>query len=197
MGAVAGATKTFYFDLGSPYAWLVAERLCKAAPDVAWQPVEHEAVASGPLWDADRDHVKDLAEKLEVLPPRWPAQALTDDVSDAVVGTREAMLMATYAKSIGRCVAFSLAAFRQIYNAGRHIGDQDTLLLAAAACEMHPRAVLKALETRSVADALDAANEAARASGVRQLPALAGDGIEAHGPALLELALDDFAPIRV
>ena len=34
------------------------------------------------------------------------------------------------------------------------------MLIAAAACEMHPRAVLQALELRSVADALDAATRA-------------------------------------
>ena len=53
------------------------------------------------------------------------------------------MLAATYAKQIGRAVAFSLAAFRQAYAAGRDLGDPDTVMLAAAACEMHPAAVTK------------------------------------------------------
>ena len=54
------------------------------------------------------------------------------------------MRAATYAKQIGRTVAFSLAAFRQAYAGGRSLGDPDNVLIAAAACEMHPRAVLKA-----------------------------------------------------
>ena len=48
------------------------------------------------------------------------------------------MLAATYAKHIGRAVAFSLAAFRQAFAGGRDLGDEGTVLIAAAACEMHP-----------------------------------------------------------
>ncbi len=72
------------------------------------------------------------------------------------------MLAATYAKRIGRAVAFSLAAFRQAFAGGRDLGDTDTVLIAAAACEMHPAAVLKALELRSVAERSERANERAR-----------------------------------
>ncbi len=53
------------------------------------------------------------------------------------------MLAATYAKRIGRAVAFSLAAFRQAFAGGRDLADQDTILIAGAACEMHPTALLK------------------------------------------------------
>ena len=49
------------------------------------------------------------------------------------------MLVATYAKQIGRAVAFSLAAFRQAFAGGRDLGERDNVLIAAAACEMHPR----------------------------------------------------------
>jgi predicted DsbA family dithiol-disulfide isomerase len=82
------------------------------------------------------------------------------------------MLAATYAKRIGRTVAFSLAAFRQAFAGGRDLGDRDTLLIAGAACEMHPAALLKALELRSVADALGQANARAAAAGVETLPAI-------------------------
>jgi 2-hydroxychromene-2-carboxylate isomerase len=82
------------------------------------------------------------------------------------------MLAATYAKRIGRAVAFSLAAFRQAFAGGRDLGDADTVLIAAAACEMHPTAVLKGIATRSVADALEAASTRARAAGVHALPAI-------------------------
>ena len=60
------------------------------------------------------------------------------------------MRAATYAKQIGRTVAFALAAFRQAFAGGRAL-DADNVLIAAAACEMHPAAVLKAIELRSVA----------------------------------------------
>ena len=47
------------------------------------------------------------------------------------------------------------------------------MLIAAAACELHPRAVLKAIETRSVKDRLRAATEEAYARGVRGVPTVA------------------------
>ena len=83
------------------------------------------------------------------------------------------MLVATYAKRGGKAVAYSLAAFRQAFAGGRDLGDEGTVLIAAAACEMHPRAVLKA-----VAAALDAIGarrpcDACPAAGVTALPAIA------------------------
>jgi 2-hydroxychromene-2-carboxylate isomerase len=105
-----------------------------------------------------------------VQPLRWPPSWPDDDM-------RLAMVAATYAKQIGRAVAFSLAAFRQAFAGGRAL-DEDTLLIAAAACEMHPRAVLQALGRRSVADALDAATAEAAAAGVRRVPAIVlGDDV--------------------
>ena len=40
--------------------------------------------------------------------------------------TEWAMLVATYAKQVGRVVAYSLAAFRQAFAAGRDLGERDT-----------------------------------------------------------------------
>jgi 2-hydroxychromene-2-carboxylate isomerase len=47
------------------------------------------------------------------------------------------------------------------------------VLIAAAACELHPRAVLKAVETQSVKDRLRAATEDAYERGVRGVPTVA------------------------
>jgi 2-hydroxychromene-2-carboxylate isomerase len=82
------------------------------------------------------------------------------------------MLAASYAKQIGRAVAFSLAAFRQAFAGGRDLSDLDTVLIAAAACEMHPTAVLRALEMRSVAESLDRASARALSNGISSLPAI-------------------------
>ena len=51
-----------------------------------------------------------------------------------------AMRAATFAAQIGKAASFSLAAFRQAFAAGRDLSDPDNVLLAAAACELHPRA---------------------------------------------------------
>ena len=98
------------------------------------------------------------------------------------------MLVATYAKQIGRAVAFSLAAFRQAYAAGRDLGDADTVLLAAAACEMHPAAIEKGAGRDSIRRRLDEATDAAGAAGVLEVPAVrVGDRIF-HGDRELEAA---------
>ena len=80
------------------------------------------------------------------------------------------MLAATYAKKVGRGVAFSLAAFRQTFAGGRDIGDENTVLIAGAACEMHPIALTKGIELKSTSQALRS-RERASASGRRVDPA--------------------------
>ena len=108
------------------------------------------------------------AAALGVMALRWPDPFPAD--------TEWAMLAATYAKQIGRGVAFSLAAFRQAFAAGRDLSDRDSVLIAAAACEMHPAAVAKGAELRSTREALRANSGRARADGVRMLPAVLVDG---------------------
>jgi predicted DsbA family dithiol-disulfide isomerase len=84
------------------------------------------------------------------------------------------MLAATYAKRIGRVVAFSAAAFRQAFAGGRDLSEEETLLIAGAACEMHPAALLKGMALRSTAQALAEAGVRARDLGVRRVPAIVG-----------------------
>src|SRR5579884_990144 len=128
----------------------------------------------------DRDRIERAAAELGLQPVRWPPRLPPD--------TRQAMLAATYAKRIGRAVAFSLAAFRQAFAAGRDLGDEQTVLIAAAACEMHPAALLKGITLRSVTDALEQANGRARAAGVTSLPAIAFGGRVYQGPEAIQRA---------
>lgn len=189
---------TFYYDIGSPYAWVVGERISKYLPEAEWQPVLQPDVDDGPVWDGDTEQIFDLAQKFGLLRPRFDDDQMYKTIAD----TRPMMLAATYAKSIGRTVAFSLAAFRQVFNAAKPVDDTDTALLAAAACEMHPRAVLQALELDSVCDALAAAGAALRERvGRTELPLLLGtapDGSELNASErdLLALALDEFAALQ-
>jgi 2-hydroxychromene-2-carboxylate isomerase len=99
------------------------------------------------------------------------------------------MRVATYAKQIGRTVPFALAAFRQAFAGGRDLAVADNVMIAAAACEMHPNAVLKAAGLRSVADRLDGATALAARRGVRDVPAVWVPGDEVfHGDEALEHA---------
>jgi 2-hydroxychromene-2-carboxylate isomerase len=176
----------FYYDLADPDCYLVAERVMSELPVVPeWEPVleadllvdaepRRKSEPTGRFFAqpqvAYRERIERRAAELGLQPLRWPAQWPPD--------SREAMLAATYAKRIGRAVAFSLAAFRQAFAGGRDLGDRDTILIAGAACEIHPSALLKALSMESVAAALRDANARAHAAGVRSFPAIqVGDAV--------------------
>ena len=99
------------------------------------------------------------------------------------------MRAATYAKQIGRSVPFTLAAFRQAFAGGRDLSVPDNVLIAAAACEMHPSAVLKGAGLQSIAARLEDATALAARRGVHDVPAVwlpSGDVF--HGDEALERA---------
>lgn len=153
----------FFYDLGSPHAYLAAERVNSSLPVVPeWCPI------LAPPAPVDRADIEREAADRGLMPLRWPEQWPPD--------TRVAMLAATFAKASGRAVAFSLAAFRQAFAAGRDLGDVDTVLLAAAACELHPRAVLKGIETASIVWRLRETTEQAAALGVTRVPSVVAGG---------------------
>jgi 2-hydroxychromene-2-carboxylate isomerase len=156
----------FYYDLGSPQCYIVAETIMAALPVVPeWEPVlGSELTAPGPPTDLNREQIEDQAAELGLQPIRWPPAWPPD--------TEAAMLAATYAKQIGRAVAFSLAAFRQTFAGGRDLSDENTILIAGAACEMHPTALRKGIELRSTRQALANATLRAQHAGVSTLPAI-------------------------
>jgi 2-hydroxychromene-2-carboxylate isomerase len=108
--------------------------------------------------------VERRAESYGLLPVRWPEGWPNNTLS--------AMRAAVFAQQAGRAVAFSLAAFRQAFAAGRDLSHVDNVLIAAAACELHPRAVLKAIGTQSVKERLRAATSDAYGRGVRGAPSV-------------------------
>ena len=82
------------------------------------------------------------------------------------------MLVATFAKRIGKTVAFALAAYRQAFAGGRALSVRDNVLIAAAACEIHPNALLRAAATRGVREELERESALAGALGVDDVPAV-------------------------
>src|SRR5918999_5519221 len=147
------STARFYFDLASPTAYLAAERVNHVIGEVPeWVPVR--LGEPGPFRCAEelaayREDLERAARAQGVQPVRWPDPFPAD--------SEFAMLAATYAKQIGRAVAFSLAAFRQAFAGGRDLSERDSVLIAAAACEMHPAAVVKGAGLNSIAARLDEA----------------------------------------
>jgi 2-hydroxychromene-2-carboxylate isomerase len=150
----------FYYDLGSPPCYLAAEQL---RGEAIWEPVMGSEL-QGNGDDPDRAAIERRAHELGLQPIRWPERWPPD--------SHRAMLAATYAKRIGRGVAFSLAAFRQAFAGGADLGSDETIMLAGAASELHPSALLKGIGLRATAQALASATERARHQGVRKLPAV-------------------------
>jgi len=165
----------FYYDLGSPYAYLAAERINALLGEVpVWQPILLGGIfkhTGGGSWSATERRAEGMAEVegrargYGLQPLRWPEAWPTD--------TLTAMRAATFAQQAGRAVAFSLAAFRQAFAAGRDLSVTDNVLIAAAACELHPNAVLKGIETRSVKRRLIEATDQAARLGVVGVPTVA------------------------
>jgi 2-hydroxychromene-2-carboxylate isomerase len=173
----------FYYDFSSPYSYLAAERVSglfaeAGAEQPEWQPISfgHLLARTGrrpwsiPSEGPDPDHLEEIQRRAaqrglpEVrFPKGWPVDNYSLNPTRAAV----------YAKESGKVVAFSLACFRQVFAAGRDMSDVDNVLLAAAACELHPNAVLKGIETKSVKEKLRAATEKAIEIGVEGIPTIA------------------------
>ncbi|MCA1699088.1 MAG: DsbA family protein, partial [Actinobacteria bacterium] len=173
-----------------PEAYLAAERVLERLPGAEWIPVRAldlpgadtlEGFRCQTDVEAFRDRIERLAARRGLQPLRWPDPFPSD--------TAYAMRVATYARQIGRAVAFSLAAFRQAFAAGRDLGVPDNVLIAAAACELHPNAVAKGAALASVKRALDEATALAAARGVHDVPAVwLPDGRVFHGDDALDVA---------
>jgi 2-hydroxychromene-2-carboxylate isomerase len=182
----------FYYDLSSPYSWLAAERINSMFPaPPVWQPISFgfviRAIGKTPwsMSEGREDGIAEIERRAAErgLPElRWPEGWPVETYS------LPALRAAVFAAEVGKVVAFSLAAFRQQFNAGRGLNDIDNVLLAAAACELHPNALLKALERRSISDRLKVATEEAIERGVTGVPTVAVNGELFWGDDRLEEA---------
>jgi 2-hydroxychromene-2-carboxylate isomerase len=174
---VAPEAVTFYFDVGSPYAYLAATRVedVLGAP-VDWQPVLLGAIfkatgrSSWARGDEERrrrgiEEIERRAERYGLpplrLPDGWPSDYLA------------AMRVATYARREGRAREYALAAGRAAFAEGRDLSDAEAALDVAAEIGLDREATRAAIASREVKDELRAATDEAHSRGVFGVPTIA------------------------
>ncbi len=168
---------SFYFDLGSPYAYLTAARLSEQLPErVHWQPVLLGGLfrltgrSSWALGDYRRREIG-MAEierrtrAYGLAPMRWPDPWPTDYLL--------AMRAATYACAVGRGREFALQAFRDAFQRGAQLQIEAHVLDAGQRIGIDRGELQAATSDPQTKQALRSATEAAHALGVIGVPTIA------------------------
>jgi 2-hydroxychromene-2-carboxylate isomerase len=174
----SGVQPRFYVDVGSPYAWLAAERVKTVLPVApVWEPVLLGAIfasrgsGSWSLTDARTAGIEEVERRALAYglgPMRWPEPWPGN--------TLLAMRAATAAAEAGFARAFLLAALRLAFVHGRDLSDPAAVADAASTAGIEREALLAAAATPAVKAALRARTDAAIALGVEGVPSvLVGD----------------------
>jgi 2-hydroxychromene-2-carboxylate isomerase len=171
---------TFYFDVGSPYAYLAAERVDRvlARATVQWQPVLLGGLfkLNGRSSWALGDHVRRQAGMAEIeqrarryglaaihWPDPWPADYLP------------AMRATTFAFAVGRGREFALQALRDAFQRGRDLSVRANVVDAAEQVGVARADLDDALLDPQVKQSLRQATDAAHELGVFGVPTIAID----------------------
>lgn len=187
---------TFYFDLGSPYAYLSAERIDACFEGAGLEPPVWRPVLLGGLfkrfgrssWALTESREEGMAEIEERaadygLPPvRWP-----HPWPDSYLLS---MRVATAASLEDRTREFALAAFHQAFVLGRDLANRETLRLAAVDCGLDPDQLMIASGDVNVKMSLRASTEMAGDRGVKGVPTLAIGEKLFWGDDQLDAAID-------
>jgi 2-hydroxychromene-2-carboxylate isomerase len=184
--APRAASATLYFDLASPYTYLVAERLERRVGGAVWRPamLPSPAPRGGEMVAEAQRRAHALRMPL-VWPERFPARVPT------------AMRVATYANEQGCGSAFAIAAGRLAFCGGFDIEDPDILAEGAAAAGLDVDGALAAARDPRRDHQIGMAGRAVGHAGGTVLPALEHERRiycgEAHITAWLSQALGPLA----
>ncbi len=188
---------TFYFDLGSPYAYLTAERIGNLLPEpILWQPISLGAIfksngrsswalASQEERQAGMVEVERRAREYGLQPIHWPNPWPTNYLY--------AMRAATYAFQAGRGREFTTEAFRQAFACGKDLEISENVLEAAERAGLDRGAVDRATRDPEIKLALRSGTEAAAARGAFGVPTVAVGNELFWGDDRLEDAATAFA----
>jgi 2-hydroxychromene-2-carboxylate isomerase len=184
----------FYFDVGSPYAYLAAERLERVLPTpVRWQPVllgglfKLTGRKSWALGDYRRRQtgmveIERRARTYGLPPIVWPDPWPTDYLV--------AMRAVTWAFSIGRGHDLARQLFHDQFQRGRELSIEAHVLAAASEVGLDRREAYDAVRDPEVKRTLREATEAAHALGAFGVPTIDVAGELFWGDDRLEDAAD-------
>ncbi len=168
---------TFYFDLGSPYAYVAAERLQRLLPEpVQWQPVLLGALfkltgrSSWALGDYRRRQIgmaeiERRARGYGLPAVRWPDPWPTNYLT--------AMRATTFAFGAGRGREFTMHAFRGAFQAGRELSIPAHVLDAGVQSGLDRQALAHGIADPEIKRTLREATDAAYELGVFGVPTIA------------------------
>jgi 2-hydroxychromene-2-carboxylate isomerase len=154
---------TLFFDLGSPYTYLAAERADRLFARLEWLPASADELHDAELTVTEMHAVSERALLLG-LPLVWPEEPRGS--------LRGAMRVASLAAERGRGAAFVLAASRLAFCGGFDIDDPEILAEAAAAAGIGLREALAAAGDGGRDGAIEEAGRLLLAAGASRLPAL-------------------------
>jgi 2-hydroxychromene-2-carboxylate isomerase len=170
-------SRTFYFDLGSPFAYLTAERIDKLLPGpMLWQPVSLGGLfklngrSSWALGGADSRQagmaeVERRALSYGLEPVRWPDPWPTNYLY--------AMRALTHAFRVGCGRELTTRAFRQAFVHGQDLAIVENVLEACEEAGLDSREVDEATRDPDIKLALRTATDAAHRRGVFGVPTVA------------------------
>lgn len=165
---------TLYFDLGSPYTYLAAERASRV---LGVEPRFEPILVGGIFVERGHGSWAHTAERPQRIseiearakryglpplswPPGWPNNTL------------KAMRAAVWADRLGSGSAFALAAFRRAFRDGADLSLFDELAGVTASLGLSLKEMEAAIESREIKDTLRGSTERAWRRGVAGVPCL-------------------------
>lgn len=185
----------FFFDLGSPYAWLSAERIDSLFEEAGLEPPTWRPVLLGGLFQRfDRgswalthrreggiSEIEERARSYGLPEPVWP-----DPWPDSYLF---AMRVATFAEREGRLKEFALASFRDAFTRGIDQAIPAHVLDAAERAGIERAAAEEGAAEPEIKESLKAATSRAGDLGVTGVPSFLVDGVVYWGDDRLDEAL--------